>query len=72
MIVSVDKLMQDKSQGTYASFFSTAVYSNAHRGRYAKPDSAFPLFSIIEEKTIYKPSKGWADMIRIFDEVDPL
>ncbi|MDH4220028.1 MAG: hypothetical protein OEW69_06450 [Nitrospirota bacterium] len=48
------------------------LYSNAHRGKIRKAVSALSSPPIIEEKTIFVPSKGWAEMIRKIYEVDPL
>lgn len=48
------------------------LYSNAHRGKMKKEGKhdSHPL--IIEEKTSFKPSRGWAEMIKKVYEVDPL
>jgi hypothetical protein len=48
------------------------LYSNAYRGKIRKAVSALSSPPIIEEKTIFVPSKGWAEMIRKVYEVDPL
>jgi hypothetical protein len=48
------------------------LYSNAHRGKMRKEgnDPSHP--PIIEEKTSFKASRGWANMIKKVYEVDPL
>ena len=48
------------------------LYSNAHRGKKRKADSVFSPSPIIEEESLFVPSKGWAEMIRKVYEVDPL
>jgi len=48
------------------------LYSNAHRGKMRKAVSALSSLPIIEEKTIFVPSRGWAEMIRKVYKVDPL
>ena len=78
--------MQDKSQGTQRILFLLScqaevgqvmiryygLYSNAHRGKIRKTASALSSPPIIEEKTIFLPSRDWAEMIRKVYEVDPL
>jgi hypothetical protein len=48
------------------------LYSNAHRGKIRKADSALSPPPIIEEESLFVPSKAWAEMIRKVYEVDPL
>jgi len=48
------------------------LYSNAHRGKIRKAASTLSPPPIIEDKSNYVPSKGWAEMIRKVHEVDPL
>ena len=48
------------------------IYSNAHRGKIRKADSALSPLSIIENEPDYVSSKGWAEMIRKVYEVNPL
>ncbi len=48
------------------------LYSNAHRGKIRKADSALYPPPIIEDEPNYVPPKGWAEMIRKVYEVDPL
>jgi len=49
------------------------LFSNAHRGKIRKtevdPSHRRP---VIEDETSFKPSRGWAEMIRKVYEVDPL
>ena len=48
------------------------LYSNAHRGKMRKEgnDPSHP--PIIEDEASFKPSRGWAEMIKKVYEVDPL
>ena len=48
------------------------LYSNAHRGKMKKTHEAANPFLIIEQEEPFRPSKGWAEMIRKVYEVDPL
>jgi hypothetical protein len=48
------------------------LYSNAHRGKMKKTHEAANPFLIIEQEEPFRPSKGWAEMIRTVYEVDPL
>ncbi len=55
--------------------FSTAnqfrVYSNAHRGKKRKKESDTTDLPLLEEETLYVPSKGWTEIIKKVYEVDP-
>ena len=48
------------------------LYSNAHRGKMQKEgkDPSHP--PIIEDETSFKPSRGWAEMIKKVYETNPL
>jgi len=48
------------------------IYSNAHRGKIRKKevDPSHP--PVIEDEAFFKPSRGWAEMIKKVYEVDPL
>ncbi len=48
------------------------IYANAHRGKKLKATVDVSHPSIIEAKTPFAPSRGWAEMIRKVYEVDPL
>jgi hypothetical protein len=48
------------------------VYTKAHRGKVGKADRVPVALGMIEEEPRPVPSKGWVEMIRKVDEVDPL
>ncbi len=48
------------------------LYSNAHRGKMKKEGKNLSHPPIIEDETSFKPSRGWAEMIKKVYEVDPL
>jgi len=48
------------------------LYSNAHRGKIRKNMASPSHPPIIEQEEPFRPSKGWAEMIRKVYEVDPL
>ena len=48
------------------------LYSNAHRGKIRKNMASPSHPPIIEQEEAFRPSKGWAEMIRKVYEVDPL
>jgi len=68
-IARVTSHIPDKGQVMIRYF---GLYSNAHRGKIRKADSALSHPHIIEEESLFVPSKGWAEMIRKGYEVDPL
>jgi hypothetical protein len=48
------------------------LYSNAHRGKIRKASLVPVALGMIKEEPARVPSKGWAEMIRMVYEVDPL
>jgi hypothetical protein len=60
-IVRVTSHIPDKGQVIIRYY---GLYSNAHRGKMRKEgnDPSHP--PIIEDETSFKPSRGWAEMIR--------
>ena len=48
------------------------LYSNAHRGKMQKEGDYPSHPPIIEDEASFKPSRGWAEMIKKVYEVDPL
>ena len=48
------------------------LYSNAHRGKIRKREVDPPHGLVIEDETTFKPSAGWAEMIKKVYEIDPL
>jgi ribosomal protein S27E len=48
------------------------LYSNAHRGKMKKEGKNPSHPQIIEDETSFRPSRGWAEMIKKVYEVDPL
>lgn len=48
------------------------LYSNAHRGKMRKRGGNPSHPPIIEDETLYVPSRGWAEMIKKVYQIDPL
>jgi ribosomal protein S27E len=48
------------------------LYSNAHRGKIRKTEVDPSHGPVIEDETTFKPSAGWAEMIKKVYETDPL
>jgi hypothetical protein len=48
------------------------VYANAHRGKIRKTEVDPSHGLVIEDETTFKPSAGWAEMIKKVYETDPL
>lgn len=59
----------DKGQVMVCSY---GLYSNAHRGKIPKSGEVAHKTVIIDEEYNRFPRRGWAEMIRKVNEVDPL
>ena len=68
-IARVTSHIPDKGQVTLRYY---GLYSNAHRGKMRKRgvDPSHP--PIIEDETLFVPSRGWAKMIKKVYQIDPL
>jgi hypothetical protein len=68
-IARVTSHIPDKGQVTLRYY---GLYSNAHRGKMRKRgvDPSHP--PIIEDETLFVPSRGWAEMIKKVYQIDPL
>lgn len=53
-------------------FAARGCYSNAHRGKIGKRETALFPPPLVEEEPTYVPSRGWAEMIKKVYETGPL